>query len=197
MTAGNISQSGLPEFRWEERQQALARADVDHEGCPEITRGETVEEREPPADLGDVGGPARRAAEVGDGKDHENDEGQGERGYRGPADGRSGERERCREESPQDQPGPERVIEIGESRSSDHGTREYLVNQGSGEQESGVAHAERTAKQLAAPVFPQPADKQAAGADTETGGEEDAARGAGHNPGLDQAEDADRERERR
>jgi hypothetical protein len=79
---------------------------------------------------------------------------------------------------------------------SDHGTREYLVNQGDGEQESGVARAERAAKQLAAPVLPQPADEQAAGANTEAGGEEDAARGAGQDPGLDQAEDADRERER-
>jgi hypothetical protein len=39
--------------------------------------------------------------------------------------------------------------------------------------------------------------EQAAGADTEAGGEEDSARGAGQDPGLDQAEDADRERERR
>ena len=59
---------------------------------------------------------------------------------------------------------------------SDHGAREYFVYQGGGEQESGVAHAERAAKQFAAPVLPQSADEQAAGADAEAGGEEDVAR---------------------
>jgi hypothetical protein len=87
------------------------------------------------------------------------------------------------------------VVEIGDPRGCDHWACEHFVNQGGGEQESGVTDAECAAEELAAAVLPQPADEQAAGADAKAGGEEDVAGGAGDDPGLDQAENADCERE--